>query len=435
MEQNMSRAFKLPDLGEGIHEGEVIAVLVSVGDLVNEGDPILEVETDKASVEIPSPYTAKILQIMVEPGDIVKVGDVMITFSNGGEDLAAAATGKKPAEPAPTYATPEMLPADNKGPVPASPSTRRLARELGVDLHRVSPTGKAGLVTAEDVRNYAGKKETAEGEIGEPLTATSAALPLEKVTAAVAALPLPDFSKWGPVQRLPLRSIRRATAKQVALAWSQIPHANSQDEVDVTRLEDFRRRQKPLIESQGGKLTLTVFAVKAAAAALRKFPNFNVSLDTGKGEIIHKDYYHVGVATDTGDGLVVPVIREADRKSITEIAIELGDLVQRTRSRKIGLEELQGSTFTVTNIGAAGGRGHIAPIINYPEAAILGMGLARMQPVVTGNNDGEYDIVPRLILPVVLAIDHRVLDGVDAAKFLDFFRRTMEDPERFLLSI
>jgi len=435
MEKNMSRSFKLPDLGEGIHEGEVIAVLVSVGDEVNEGDPILEVETDKASVEIPSPYTAKILQIMVKPGDVIKVGDVMMTFSNGGEDLAEATTEKKPAEPAATTAAPEMLPAGKKGPVPASPSTRRLARELGVDIQRVSPTGKAGLVTAEDVRYFAGKNEAAEEETGEPLTAPTAAVPLEKAAAAAEAPPLPDFSKWGSVQRLPLRSIRRATAKQMALAWSQIPHVNSQDEVDVTRLEDFRRRQKSLIESQGGKLTLTVFAVKAAAAALRKFPNFNVSLDPDKGEIIRKDYYHVGVATDTGDGLVVPVIRDADRKSITEIAIELSELVQRTRSRKIGLEELQGGTFTITNIGAAGGRGHMAPIINYPEAAILGMGLARMQPVVTGNNDGEYDIVPRLILPVVLAIDHRVLDGVDSAKFLDFFRRTMEDPERFLLSI
>jgi pyruvate dehydrogenase E2 component (dihydrolipoamide acetyltransferase) len=433
MEKNMSRAFKLPDLGEGIHEGEVIAVLVSVGDEVNEGDPILEVETDKASVEIPSPYTAKVLQIMVQPGDVIKVGDVMITFSNGGEGFAEATTEKKPAEPAATTAAPEMPPAGKKGPVPASPSTRRLARELGVDLYRVSPTGTAGLVTADDVRSFAGKKEAAEGEKGDPLTATTAAVPLEKVAAA--APPLPDFSKWGPVQRLPLRSIRRATAKQMALAWSQIPHVNSQDDVDVTRFEDFRRRQKSLIESQGGKLTLTVFAVKAAAATLRKFPNFNVSLDPGKGEIIRKDYYHVGVATDTGDGLVVPVIRDADRKSITEIAIELSELVQRARSRKIGLEELQGGTFTVTNIGAAGGRGHMAPIINYPEAAILGMGQARMQPVVTGNNDGEYDIVPRLILPVVLAIDHRVLDGVDAAKFLDFFRRTLEDPERFLLSI
>jgi pyruvate dehydrogenase E2 component (dihydrolipoamide acetyltransferase) len=432
----MSRAFKLPDLGEGIHEGEVIAVLVSVGDQVNEGDPILEVETDKASVEIPSPYTAKVLQIMVAPGDVIKVGDVMITFSNGVEGPAEAAAAKKPAEPAATTAASEMPPAGKKGrPVPASPSTRRLARELGVDLHRVSPTGKAGLVTADDVRNFAAKKVAAEGETGEPLTARTAAVPLETAAAAAEAPPLPDFSKWGPVQRLPLRSIRRATAKQMALAWSQIPHVNSQDDVDVTRLEDFRRRQKSLIESQGGKLTLTVFAVKAAAAALRKFPNFNVSLDPGKGEIIRKDYYHVGVATDTGDGLVVPVIRDADRKSITEIAIELSELVQRTRSRKIGLEELQGSTFTITNIGAAGGRGHMAPIINYPEAAILGLGLARMQPVVTGNNDGEYDIVPRLILPVVLAIDHRVLDGVDAAKFLDFFRKTLEDPERFLLSI
>ena len=417
----MSRAFKLPDLGEGIHEGEVIAVLVSVGDEVNEGDPILEVETDKASVEIPSPYTAKVLQIMVKPGDIIKVGDVMMTFSNGAETVAKARSEKEPAEPDAAAGAPEKPPAGKKGPIPASPSTRRLARELGVDLHRVSPTGKAGLVTAEDVRNFAGKKVTAEGETGEPLRATTEAVHLEPAAVADEAPQLPDFSKWGPVQRLPLRSIRRATAKQMTLAWSQIPHVNMQDEVDVSRLEDFRRRQKSQIESQGGKLTLTVFAVKAAAAALRKFPNFNVSVDPGKGEIISKDYYHVGVATDTGDGLIVPVIRDADRKSITEIAVELSELVKRTRSRKIRLEELQGGTFTITNIGAAGGRGHIAPIINYPEAAILGMGMARMKPVVKDNDDGDYNIVPRLMLPVVLAIDHRVLDGVDSAKFFRFF--------------
>jgi len=216
----MSRAFKLPDLGEGIHEGEVIAVLVSVGDEINEGDPILEVETDKASVEIPSPYTAKVLQIMVKPGDVIKVGDVMMTFSNGGETVAEAKPEKEPAEPAATATAPEIPPASKKGPVPASPSTRRLARELGVDLHRVSPTGTAGLVTAEDVRNFAGKKEAVKGEKGEPLPATTTAVPLETAADAAEAPQLSDFSKRGPIPRLPLRSIRRATAKQMALVWS-----------------------------------------------------------------------------------------------------------------------------------------------------------------------------------------------------------------------
>ena len=427
----MLQAFKLPDLGEGIHEGEVIAVLVAVGDDINEGDPILEVETDKASVEIPSPYTGKVAEILVKPGDVVKVGDVMMTFGDGVEGKMEPSPPSEPltsAAPVPTVAGES---ADRrKGPVPASPATRRLARELGVDLDLVTPSGPGGLVTADDVRsfNMQGKKEDKPPE-------QMATVPLEPVIAGAQVPELPDFSKWGEVERVPLRSIRRATAKQMALAWSQIPHVNSQDEVDVTDLEALRRRQKKDIEAKDGKLTLTVFAVKAAAAALRKFPNFNVSLDAAKGEIVRKQYCHVGVATDTGDGLVVPVIRDVDRKSIMDIAIELNDLVQRTRSRKISLEELQGGTFTITNIGAAGGRGHISPIINYPEAAILGMSAAKLKPVVRTKKDGGYKFIPRLIMPVVLAIDHRVLDGVDAANFLAFFRNTLENQEKFLLSI
>ena len=427
----MVRSFKLPDLGEGIHEGEVIAVLVAVGDDVNEGEPILEVETDKASVEIPSPYTGKVIEIRVNPGDVINVGDVMMTFSNGEKGESEPAPRAEPSRPAIPVPAAAGEPADRKkGPVPASPATRRLARELGVDLHLVSPSGPGGLVTADDIRSFDAKGKRVEKKPEE-----IAAVPLEPITTGAQAPPLPDFSKWGTVERIPLRSIRRATAKQMTLAWSQIPHVNSQDEFDVTELEALRRRHKKAIESKGGRLTLTVFAVKAAAVALRKFPNFNVSLDTAKGEIVRKQYCHIGVATDTGEGLIVPVIRDADRKSLVEIAVELNDLVQRTRSRKISLEELQGGTFTITNIGAAGGRGHIFPIINYPEVAILGMSAARLRPVVRVKKDGGYKFIPRLIMPVVLAIDHRVLDGVDAANFLAFFRKTLEDPGKFLLSI
>ena len=453
----MARSFKLPDLGEGIHEGEVIAVLVKVGDAVEEGDPILEVETDKASVEIPSPFTGTVKEIMVKAGDVVKVGNLMMTFSDdavgvkkeeqpGQEpDKKEAAKKKetappekktKPAEPA-GEAAPQQeeeqaagTQETNKGPVPASPATRRLARELGVDLRMVTPSGPAGMVTAEDVRAFASKETRAEGAPEEPSPGA------EPVVVAGATPPgLPDFTKWGSVERLPLRSIRKATARQMALAWSQIPHVSSQDDIDVTRLEALRRRNKQSVEKQGGRLTLTVFAVKAAAAALRQFPQFNVSLDVAKGEIVRKHYRHVGVATDTGEGLVVPVLRNADRKSITELAVELGELVERTRARKVDLEELQGGTFTITNIGAAGGRGHFSPIINYPEAAILGMGAARLKPVIRKTETGSTQIVARMILPVVLAIDHRVLDGIDAARFLEFFRTTLENPDKMLLSI
>jgi pyruvate dehydrogenase E2 component (dihydrolipoyllysine-residue acetyltransferase) len=429
----MARSFKLPDLGEGIHEGEVIAILVKVGDAVEEGDPILEVETDKASVEIPSPFTGTVHEIMVKAGDVVKVGNLLMTFS---DDAVGVKKEEKPAEPA-GEAAPQQeeeqtagTQETNKGPVPASPATRRLARELGIDLRVVTPSGPAGMVTAEDVRAFASKEKRGEGVAEEPSAGA------EPVVVAGAALHgLPDFTKWGSVERLPLRSIRKATARQMALAWSQIPHVSSQDDIDVTRLEALRRRNKQAVEKQGGRLTLTVFAVKAAAAALRQFPQFNVSLDVAKGEIVRKHYRHVGVATDTGEGLVVPVLRNADRKSITELAVELRELVERTRARKVDLEELQGGTFTITNIGAAGGRGHFSPIINYPEAAILGMGAARLKPVIRKTETGSTQIVARMILPVVLAIDHRVLDGIDAAHFLEFFRTVLENPEKMLLSI
>lgn len=428
----MSRSFKLPDLGEGIHEGEILAVPVSVGQEVKEGDIILEVETDKAAVEIPSPYTGRVDEIFVKPGDIVNVGDVMMTFS-GGEETTEAEVETATATPAPSSVeapTPAPLPAGAKtGPVPASPATRRLARELGVDLHQVTPTGPAGLVTAEDVRNFADSGQAAPAAPAAPVAAAPEGLPAD------AALPeLPDFTRWGSVERVPFRSIRRATARQMSLAWSQIPHVNSQDVVDVTRLEAFRQKHKAEIERIGGKLTLTVFALKAIATALKTYPNFNATLDTVNSEIIIKHYYNIGVAVNTDSGLIVPVVRDVDRKSIKELAVELNDLVQRTRARKTSVEEMQGGTFTITNAGAMGG-GFFAPIINYPEVAILGVGQARMQPVVREKEKGNFVIVPRLMMPVVLCIDHRVLDGADAVRFLKVLVDTLEDPDELLISM
>jgi pyruvate dehydrogenase E2 component (dihydrolipoamide acetyltransferase) len=437
----MARSFKLPDLGEGIHEGEVIAVLVSVGDVVNEGDPIFEIETDKASVEIPSPYSGKVDDILVKAGDVVRVGDVLMSFSGSGDEEKKAKTSDQPTEKASEKkinstakkyeAFSGAEPPDHpKGPVPASPATRRLARELDVDLHAVSPTGPGGLVTAEDVQAFSKKNRIkTEKEVERGIEAGS-----ESFAVAAPSPALPDFSKWGPVDVLPLRSIRKATSRQMALAWSQIPHVSSQDDIDVTHLENLRRRHKKTVEELGGRLTLTVFAVKAVAAALKKFPQFNVSLDVKNGQIIRKQYIHVGVATDTGEGLVVPVLRNADQKNMIDLAIELKELVERTRARKVGLEELKGGTFTITNIGAGGGRGHFAPIVNFPEAAILGMGAARLKPVIKITG-ARHKVAARLILPVVLTIDHRVLDGVDAARFLAYFRNALEDPGNMLLSI
>ena len=434
----MSRAFALPDLGEGIHEGEVLAVMVAVGDDVREGAPIMEVETDKAAVEIPSPYTGTVTAVHVNPGDIVNVGDVMVTFS---DDDTADATPPPPAEaeaPATVQETQEATPTPRvQGPVPASPATRRLARQLGVDLRAVTPTGPGGLVTADDVKAFADGAASPEATDA-ATTAPPAPAALSPATPVrpldTQAPELPDFDRWGPTERIPVRSIRRAVARQMAIAWEQIPHVSNQNEVDLTRLDAFRRRKKGTIEDMGGKLTLTVFALKAAAAALRQFPNFNASLDSGAGHIVRKHYFHIGVAVDTPDGLVVPVVRDVDRKSLTELAIELNELVARARDRKLAPADMQGGTFTITNIGPMGG-GHFTPIINYPEVAIMGMGTARMQPVVRQRDNGRQEIVPRLIMPLVLSVDHRVLDGADAARFMNVVIHALEDPEDLLLTI
>ncbi len=428
----MSRSFKLPDLGEGIHEGEVLAVPVEVGQEVKEGEIILEVETDKAAVEIPSPFNGRVQEIFVKPGDVVNVGDVMMTFSNG-QDVQAVdeeKTAEKPAAAPQAVAVAAQVPLARKdGPVPASPSTRRLARELGVDLHSVTPSGAAGLVTADDVRGFAADGKTVEAA---PAAAPAAVVAVQPGDISVP--PLPDFSKWGEVERVPFRSIRRATARQMSLAWSQIPHLHCQDVVDITRLEAFRQKHKADIEAVGGKLTITVFALKAVATALKTYPNFNATLDTNNNEIIIKHYYNVGVAVNTDNGLIVPVVKDVDRKSIKELALELTDQVQRTRERKAQVEEMQGGTFTITNAGAMGG-GFFAPIINHPEVAILGMGQARMQPVVREQEKGDYIIVPRLMMPIVLCIDHRVLDGADSIKFLKILVETLEDPDELLMSM
>ncbi len=427
----MARSFRLPDLGEGIHEGEVITVHVKVGDAVKEGDIILEVETDKATVEIPSPYTGTVAQILVKPGDLIKVADVMIIFDGGEKASVEPETiaGTPPVDSG--KRVPEVPEASGKqpdaGPIPASPATRRLARELGIDLRSITPSGPAGMVTAEDVRTHAIKGPAPDHPTRLPPEGASESRPL-----LTTVLPLPDFSRYGPVKRIALRSIRRATAKQMALSWSQIPHVSSQDAIDITQLEAFRNKHKAAIQGKGGRLTLTVFALKAAAAALKAYPNFNASLDIEAGEIVLKDYFNIGVAVDTQDGLIVPVVRDVDRKSLTDLAIELNETVQRTRDRKTSLEDIRGGTFTITNAGTMGG-GFFTPIINYPEVAILGMGHAAWQPVVIENNHGLREIVPRLMMPVVLCIDHRVLDGSDAIRFLKMINTSLQDPEELLM--
>ncbi len=327
----MAREFKLPDLGEGIHEGEIVEVFVQPGDSVREGDPLLEVETDKAVAAIPSPFTGQVSEVRVRPGDVVTVGDVLVVFDAAGTDTEA--TPPVPENATAGAATESMKdrPGEDRPglrtrpPVPAAPSTRRLARKLGVALAAVAPTGPEGLVTAEDVRRHA--EEGAQT----PVAATGA----DRIPAAtippVASPDLPDFSRWGPVTAEPLRSVRRTTARQMALAWSQIPHVANQDEADVTRLEAWRKRHAAEIAAEDGRLTMTVLAAKAAVAALKRFPRFNASLDMAGAQIIHKHYHHVGVAVDSARGLIVPVLKDVDRRSIRELACDFNALVDRAR--------------------------------------------------------------------------------------------------------
>ena len=432
----MAHEFKLPDLGEGIHEGEIVDVFVRPGDTIKEGDPLLEVETDKAVTAIPSPFTGVVAEVRFTAGDTVHVGDVLIVFEGGEpEREASSSVASKETAPAIQEETPTVVhavptPATAEGgrrpPVPASPATRRLARELGVDLYAVHPTGPQGLVTAEDVRHHAegapeGSELETDGAINEP------------DAAAVGSPTLPDFSQWGPVTTEPLRSLRKATARQVALAWSQIPHVSNQGEADVTALEALRKRHAASMAKDGGRLTLTVFAAKAAVAALKRFPRFNASLDMAGEQIIYKQYYHVGVAVDSPRGLIVPILRDVDRKSIRELAIDFQGLVERARAGAPSTGRWPDRRFTITNAGAVGG-GHFSPIINFPQVAILGMGRAGLKPVVRPSAEGDPEIVPRLMLPVVLSFDHRIADGAEAIRLMQTMVATLEDPEAMILN-
>lgn len=422
----MTLSFRLPDLGEGVHEAEILALPVPLGQAVTEGDIILEIETDKAAVEIPSPYTGTVSEILVKIGDMAIVGDVLMTFTT--DTIQGADSPVTQAAPEEAGVT---VTNQKQRPVPASPSTRRLARELGVELHAVTPTGSGGIVTKEDVKTYAEQAVLPEATVeqeGAP-RATATTLP-----PGSGRTPLPDFTKWGDIERLPFRSIRRATAKQMTSSWTQIPHVHCQDNVDITKLEAFRQKHKKEVKAAGGRLTMTIFAMKAVATALKNYPYFNASLDLQAEEIIIKRFFNIGIAMDTENGLMVPVIRDVDRKSIKELAIEVDGAVTRVRAGTHSREEMLGGTFTISNAGALGGS-HFSAIINHPEVAILGLGQGRMQPAVITDERGRHEIVPRLIMPIVLCFDHRVVDGADAIRFLRLVIDALEDPDELLITM
>jgi pyruvate dehydrogenase E2 component (dihydrolipoamide acetyltransferase) len=438
----MPRSFVLPDLGEGLTEAEVVKVLVHEGDVVREDAPLLEVETDKATVEIPSPVGGRVEKIHVQVGQTVQVGQVLVSFGDGAaspgpraadtletartvapEPKTAAADGARARPAAPVAA--EAPPARGEGPVPAAPATRRLARELGVDLRAVHGSGPGGRVTEDDVRvaTTAARSPTTPP----PAAAAAVARPLARV--GVEPPPLPRFEQWGPIERQPLSHLRRTIAERMTLSATLIPHVTHFDRADITDLDALIRRNLEAGKTHGVTLTLTSFILKAVALALREHPHFNASLDPAAGELIVKRYVHLGVAVAAERGLIVPVIRDVGDKPLLELQRELGALAQRVREGKTTLEDLRGGTFTVTNIGALGGTGAI-PIINYPEVAILGVARGREEPVV---RDGA--IVPRLLLPVSLTFDHRVADGADGARFAAAIVRRLEQPDQLLLGL
>ena len=460
----MPRPFVLPDLGEGLTEAEIVKVLVREGEVIREDAPLLEVETDKAQVEIPSPMSGRVAKIHVQAGQTVKVGAVLVTFDDvdGDGARAAAPTGKQAADTidptrklapesstvierghahqaSPTDAGARGAPPTRRdGPVPATPATRRLARELGVDLRTVTPSGPGGRVTDDDVRNAGrgGPRESRDARQATGRTPAAEAAPTTPrgpakplATVGLEPPPLPSFEQFGPVERYSLSHLRRTIAERMALSATIVPHVSHLDRADITDLDALITRNLARAKDRGVTLTLTSFLLKASALALRAHPHFNASLDARAGELVVKRYVHLGVAVATERGLIVPVLRDVDKKPVIELARELAALAQRTRDGKATLDDLKGGTFTVTNIGALGGTGAI-PIINYPEVAILGVARARQEPVV---RDGQ--IVPRLLLPLSLTFDHRVADGADGARFASAIVRLLEHPDELLLEL
>ena len=444
--------FKVPELGENVAGGDVTKVLVNIGDTIAREQPVLELETDKATIEVPSSVAGVVKEIRVKKGDKVKVGSVVLTVdapsSGNGSGAAAAPAAQKTAAPepgppaaavTPPAAPPKVLPmpvrqaeaAQVSAPVaapapparadgraaPASPAVRRLAREIGVNINDVEGTGPNARISQEDVKEHARRI----------LSSVGAAGGVGPGSVARGTRSLPDFSKWGEVERQAWTNIRRATSEHLSYAWNNIPHVTQFDKADVTELEELRKRHKEHVAKAGGNLTVTAMLVRILATAVRKFPQFNASIDTERGEIVYKKYVNIGVAVDTDRGLLVPVIRNADEKNITQIAVELHQLAERARERKLTIDEMSGGSMSISNLGGIGGT-YFTPIVNWPEVAILGVSRGVIEPV--WRND-RFE--PSQRLPLSLSYDHRVIDGADAMRFLKWVVEAIEQP--FLLSL
>jgi pyruvate dehydrogenase E2 component (dihydrolipoamide acetyltransferase) len=446
----MAFEFKLPDLGEGVHEGQIVTVLVKEGQSIKEYEPMLEVETDKAAVEIPAPKSGVVAKINVAAGQTVHVGDVMLVIDENGvatkpAPVADSAPAKRePAkEPAPSAPAAKAPPAPARaerpapapseraaaataapatgarrsGPTPAAPVVRKLARELGVDINQVPASGPSGRVLKEDVQAFAKGEAPAAPQRGD-----GQAPPI-----AIAADELPDFSQYGPVRREKPSQIRKTIARQMTRAWLSVPRVTHSDTADITEMERNRKALNASAKDGQAKLTMTAIVMKAVAAALREYPMLNCSYDAAREEVVYKDYVHLGCAVDTPRGLVVPVVRDVDKKSLPKVSAELNDVAERVRSGKFDLAELRGGTFTITNVGALGGA-FVTPMVNYPEVGILGLGRGQWQPKVMDDKS----IVPRLLLPLSLSFDHRICDGADAARFTRDVIESLENPLRLI---
>jgi pyruvate dehydrogenase E2 component (dihydrolipoamide acetyltransferase) len=456
----MSIEFKLPAVGENVDKADVGSLRVAVGDVIAADQIVMEIETDKAVFELPCPHAGKVTKIHVKPGETVHEGSVLLTIDESASSgsgkaadapapvaRAASATKEKPAPasapPAaaarkeapqptsaaqrPTSATPAAAPTapaaapeslgEEGVPAPAGPATRRLARELGVDLHLVSGSGPGGRITSEDVQAYVRER------LATPASASGA--------AGIAVPPLPDFSQFGPIERQPLNKIMRTGAANLSVAWTVIPHVTQHELADVTELDAARKRyaQSAAAKEGGPKITMTVLAMKAVVSALKTFPRFNASFDAVRGEAVIKRYYNIGIAVDTENGLLVPVIRSVDTKSVLQLAGELTEVAQKARDRKLTPADFQGGTFTITNLGGIGGT-YFTPIVNYPEVAILGMSRTSQQQVLA---DGKPEV--RLMLPLSLSYDHRVINGADAARFIVKLAGLLSDPFQLMSEV
>ncbi|MDA8343889.1 MAG: 2-oxo acid dehydrogenase subunit E2 [Thermaerobacter sp.] len=432
----MSTEFRLPKLAEGDATGSVAKVLVQPGDALVLDQSILEVETDKAVVEVPATIAGTVTAVHVKAGEDVSEGTLILTVAEAAASPAAdppaspepAPTAAPQAPPAPPAAphqaaqppaaaqapvasppVPPAAPAPGRSRIPAAPSVRRFARELGVDLAAVDGSGPAGRISLQDVKAYVRTRETAS--VGAP-----SALPA-----------LPDFSRFGPVRREPVSAVRRATAQHLGQSWPNVPQVTQFDAADVTELERLRRLHGPLVAERGGKLTVTAVLLKVVALALRKYPKFNASLDLAKGEVVYKEYMNIGIAVDTPRGLLVPVVRDVDRKSIADLSVELNAIAEKSRTAKLSLDDLQGGCFSISNLGGIGGTG-FTPIVNSPEVVILGVSRTAVEPRWDGSA-----FLPRDILPLSLSYDHRLIDGADAARFLRYVCEVVESP--FLLAL